>query len=506
MNGQVEGVPLGVASRPWLRLPALRRWNLDRAQTAILAGVLLLTLLVYLRCLGNGFVYDDRSEILENRYLAQWSFLWKSMIRDVWWFRHPHRLPQSAYYRPLQNIWLAINFHLFGLHPAGWHLLKILLHLCAVVLSFRVAQLLTRSVAAALLTALLFGLLPVHTEAVAWSVGPPQAAVLELAALSLFIQRSRTHWHGVVWPVLVFACAALSHESAVVFPLLIALYVFLFESPVGESVGSASPGESAPLPRRIGNALAWSAPFLCVALLYMGARLLVLGTNGLLGFVPGAVVMHGSRAIKIRGIKYSFGQILMTLPTVLLHYLELLIVPWFAGPEHDVKFVTTPGLTSFYVPAAVLGMLALVGYLAFGNRTRGKLYLFCAAWWLITLAPVLNFNSFQREADLVYIHDRFEYLPSLAFCLLLADCAVRFASTSAVRRRAATAVLTALTILYAGTLWRAEHFWHDNLTLFTRSVEEAPDSPSCRSMLALALLRQGNSEAAVQLLLNKSHH
>jgi len=79
----------------------------------------------------------------------------------------------------------------------------------------------------ALLSALLFALLPVNTESVVWSVGPPQAAVFELAAFCLFIERPKGNWRGLVWPVVLFAAAAFSHESAFIFPVLIAAYVLL---------------------------------------------------------------------------------------------------------------------------------------------------------------------------------------------------------------------------------------------------------------------------------------
>src|SRR5208283_5556467 len=106
----------------------------DRALrlTLMLDGVLLLTMLVYLRCLGNGFVFDDHEMIVINRYLGQWSFLWKSLVNDSWWFRDPLHLPQSSYYRPLQDIWLGIHYQLFGLVPGGWHATMIALHLAAV--------------------------------------------------------------------------------------------------------------------------------------------------------------------------------------------------------------------------------------------------------------------------------------------------------------------------------------------------------------------------------------
>jgi len=71
----------------------------------MIGGVLLLTALAYLRCLGDRFVLDDNDDIVANRYVAQWSFLWKSLVNGLWWFRDPAHLPQSSNYRPLQNIW-----------------------------------------------------------------------------------------------------------------------------------------------------------------------------------------------------------------------------------------------------------------------------------------------------------------------------------------------------------------------------------------------------------------
>ncbi|HUY28249.1 MAG TPA: hypothetical protein VMV27_12595, partial [Candidatus Binataceae bacterium] len=65
------------------------------------------TLLVYLRCFGNAFVYDDHEMIDLNPLIAQWSFLWKSFGHDLWWFRPNGKFPKSNYYRPLQDLWLG---------------------------------------------------------------------------------------------------------------------------------------------------------------------------------------------------------------------------------------------------------------------------------------------------------------------------------------------------------------------------------------------------------------
>ncbi len=154
---------------------------------------LLLTATVYLRCLGNEFVYDDHEMILINRFIGDWAMVWKSFVRDMWWFRNPLALPQSAYYRPLEDVWLGFNYHLFGFAPPGWHLALIAVHLAVVWLVFEVARDLSGYRWTPLLAATLFGLMPVHAQAVVWpsAISLPMSALFELAAFLCFIRGGR---------------------------------------------------------------------------------------------------------------------------------------------------------------------------------------------------------------------------------------------------------------------------------------------------------------------------
>ena len=90
------------------------------------------------------------------------------------------------------NVWFAASAWLFGANPAPWHLAKIVLHLVAVLLVFRVAQLITGDVTVALLSAGLFGLMPAQVEAVVWTsaIAEPLSTVFELGALVFLIQRN----------------------------------------------------------------------------------------------------------------------------------------------------------------------------------------------------------------------------------------------------------------------------------------------------------------------------
>lgn len=190
---------------------------------------------------------------------------------------------------------------------------------------------------------------------------------------------------------------------------------------------------------------------------------------------------------------HSLVQGLMTIPSYLICYIQLLIVPWFAGPGHDLKATVTASLHDFFIPLSILVLLVCLGYAALRHSSRCNLYLFCIIWWIITLSPVLlNLDQVIGEA-----HDRYEYLSSFGFCVLVSDWAVRFSRRDAFRKRLVVGLGTALTIVYVVTLWRVEPIWHDNITLYTHVVEAMPGSAHFRLALASELERDGQITAAL---------
>jgi len=446
---------------------ALGRWNLNAKQTTALAGVLLVTLVIYLRCLSNGFVSDDHVEILTNPFLGQWPLLWRSLVHDSLWFS----LGQSCYYRPLKNLWAAFNFHLFGLHPAGWHALKILLHLSVTLLSFRAAQLLTEDVTAGLVTALFFGLLPVHTEVVAWISATPEplAAVFELAALCCFIQRSWQSLWGYLLPLMFFAGALLSFEGAIVFPIVIAVYVFLFEA-------TAAPSPVIRAGNRLVTAFRRSAPFLVLALVYFAARTEIVGLSGF----PGAGMANVHQV--------AFLQVVVTLPSLILGYIEILVVPWMVGPVHHILWVNSFGSTHFYVTLAILIFIGVASYLVIWQSPRKQLDLFCAFWFLLSLLPMLNAIMTVNHSSLPQVvQDRYLYLPSFGVCLLFGDVISRAGRSYKTMRLLLAGLVTATTVLYATVIWNAQSFWHDSGAMLRREIELVPDSPIYHRNMALLI-------------------
>jgi hypothetical protein len=457
---------------------ATRVWNLEPRELAILAGILLATALIYMPSIRYGWVWDDTAQIVTKSQLQSWTGIGKSFIYDSWWFRDPDNLPQSAYYRPLQDVWYALNHIILGVHPARWHLEKIVLELVGVILCFRLAQLLTRNTTIALLAAAIFGLMPANVESVVWNsaIGEPLSTIFEMGAMCCFIKRKPAiGWsRGLIFALILYAGALLSHETAVLFWMVVAAYVFLIEE--------KRPGESARL----------AAPFMMLAMAYLLARMNALGTSffGRPNFVPLTIALGWEAPHPPRGLL----DIVLTAPVALLTYLEVLVLPGMAGPTHDVSWVTAASAAAL-VPAAVLLALALI-VLALIWRSRDRsLYLFCGAWSLIAIAPSMNLKALA-----VLVQDRILYAPSFGWALALAIAVVRLLAF-APRARAPVAGAMALWLAaYAITVVRVERYWHDDRTFFTSCVALAPHNAEYLRGLVDELNAKGDLTAAMDQL------
>jgi Flp pilus assembly protein TadD len=437
------------------------------------APAILITLIAYLRCVPNEFVYDDNEMITLNRFIGDFALVWKSFTHDSWWFRNPLILPQSAYYRPLQDVWLALNFHLFGFAPAGWHLAMIAVHLVAVGLVFAVARELSDSRWTPLLAATLFGVLPIHAQAIVWptAIPLPMSAVFELAGLLYFIRvhKAPTSRSPMIIAPIFYALALMSHESAVIFPAILVSYIILI----------------APFPERakwrqvISRVAIATFPFFLELAIYLAIRFWVLG------FISRPYVTN----------HMTIAETLLRMPSVVGTYALLLIAPWRAGPVHPIEVVESVTSREFFLPVIALLGLGASAVIGLWNDARRHLYLFCATWIFLSILPMLNLRTFSPIA---MVEDRYLYFASVAWCIAISEAIVSFATSAAWSRFPAAIGATALAAVCAGILFHVESFWHDEIALFSTCVEASPRSHLCHDRLGLAFKSRGQLDAAEQ--------
>ncbi len=450
-------------------------------ETVILWCVLAVTSAVYLS-LDNGFILDDVAMIVQNPDIHSWSFLWKGFTRNEFWYTDAAFLQSYQFrnYRPLLLVFYWIDYHLFGLNPLPWHASVLAIQLLVVWMVFKISRRLAGDSATAILAASMFALTPLHVAAVVWMAGSGYVLASAFLLSSFYLIMSRgagtaRNWAGAI---VLYACALLSHESAVALPGLVACYAFFYYGDEPEA-GKTVESNRVSLWMRARRAVIWQAPFAVVLLLYMVTRRLVLGF-----FVSNPYY----------NVNFlTPAQNVFTIPKVLAKYLIDLAMPWLTLPNHRAMPVSSPLSAAFWLPLAVVALVT-AAFLSFAMRSRRhRLYLFCGGWIGITLAPMMLLHSMPH-----LIQDYYLYLPSVGWYLLVGDLIVVVAQRNALAKQLAFGGATALLVVYAVALWKVEWYWHDDVAAATAYVDSFPESVGWHLTLATYLDKAGDMDRAEQ--------
>ena len=450
------GSAVGQAAKPSSVKQERREKGRERARARkterlIIAGVLLISALAFVNSLDGEFVYDDRFQVLNNPTINSLGNIPRMFTQSVWQFMNStSQLPVGAYYRPIFNIALIVNHQLFGPSVFGWHLVSLLLHLSVVFMVYVLGRQWSLPGESAAAAALLFGLHPAHCESVAWVSGVPDplAAVFVLSSLILYERNCRgalSRWSTLAVCAGLALLAMLCKEVAIVFPIFIALREWQDRS------------DQETLRARLSRVFRRTLPFFAAAVVYMGLRYAVLG------FISKAEP-------KTAGV--TGAQVLLTIPSVLLSYARLLFVPYPLAITYPSGYVASASDPRFWAAAlAIVVIVAGAWWLVRSSAAGRKALLFL----ILFLLPVLNLKAFNPQESL--IHDRYLYLPSVGFCILivmgLAWLSAKFSTPQSVFRTATALVAGVLLLL----TFHQNQSWQNDLVMARGALTLNPHSP-----------------------------
>lgn len=450
-----------------------------------LVFVLGLTALTYAGTLRFDFVSDDNLQIADNPFIKSWSNVPHFFLTSVW----AHLLPQSphSYYRPIYLLWNLVNYSLFRLNPEGWHAAAVLLHVGVTALVYLlVRRLVPARPALAWLTALVFGIHPIHHEVVAWISGATESlyAAFFLGAFLAYC-RSRSG-QRIAWMSLsgaLYGLAMFSKETAIILPALVFVHAWLAGAPEG-SAGHAEPASAAEPPRaisRFAQATGTALLYLPVAALYLVMRFRVLTAFGYIR------------------VPLSAGVLLLTWPSVLLFYLRHWLLPFGYSAYYDFAYYRSLDPAGVNLPAIVLAGFVAALWLA-RNRLGSRETAYAAAWMLLPLLPALDLGIFPLHE---LAHDRYFYVPSIGAALLVALLLEPIGKSGALlwgqRRSLVTAALLLAAVLSFSAAMAANQ-WANDLSLLTRALQTAPQNFSVRNDLSAEWIREGKFDQAKALL------
>ena len=194
-----------------------------RGRFLIVAFVLMVTAGVYLNSLGHDFVWDDHRHISNNPQINN-SAIWIESFTDF--TRAGNFEQQVLTYRPGMLLSFALDFMIWGLNPLGFHLTNILLHTATTFLVIQLLLIITGSFRISLLAGAIFGVHPIHIEAVSWISGRTDILSCLFAVSSiLFSLKSlslsgRWKWLNRVGAWGCFVLALLVKETVIILPML----------------------------------------------------------------------------------------------------------------------------------------------------------------------------------------------------------------------------------------------------------------------------------------------
>ena len=456
-------------------------WSITALEASFLLAA---TLLVYWPSYRAGFIWDDDAMIIDNPLIkADWDGL-----RDIWFSTKFHD------YVPLTLTSFWLEWRLWGMEKAGYHMLNVLLHALNVLLLWRV--LLRLRVTGAWLAALLFAVHPVCVASVTWVAERKNTLSMAFFLLSLLsflrfdeLTNQHTSTRNPRRATLRFPSSILHRPSSLYCVSLAAFLLALCSKP-----------SVVMLPIVLLLCLWWlhgnpsrrdvvrAVPFFLLA--------------GAFGLKTIAMTHHHGPG----------GSVQLVTDSLLVRSLGATWAVWFYISKdlwplnltmHYPRWNVDPTALLSYLPGAVLLGLLLLFWGC--RRNWGRAYLFGFGYFLVALSPALGvlnmaYLTLSRVAD----HLQYLALPGLialsvaGLCQAMHHAPLTRQPLSFIRH---LAYILLLLLPLSALTWQRERIVGNPEALWRDNIAKNPNSWPARNNLGRILAERGDyQEAEMQCL------
>ena len=419
--------------------------------------LVVLTVVAYAPALRAAFVWDDDLYITNNPVLRSLPGLFSAWVPGV--------TPQ---YYPLVFSTFWIEYHIWGLNPAAYHVVNVLIHLANAFLVWRLAR--NLRIPGAYAIALVFALHPMQTESVIWVTERKNVLSLffYLLAADAFLRfdalrssdpgetdTSRQRWIAYTVAMLAFVASLLSKSVTASLPVAL-LLMMMWRG------GALSLGRLGPL-----------VPMLIIGL---GAGL---HTAYLERLHVGAT-----------GPDFDFSLVerFLIAARAFLFYPTKLAVPWplmFTYPRWK------PDVADPYAWLALLVCIGVLGGMVIAWRRGARGVCLALLFYAVTIFPALGFSNFY-PMRFSFVADHFVYHASLGlFALVVGGFTVWLKDRAAFR-----ALLAVVLVAYLFLTFTQGSMYADQLTLWERTLALNPDAFMAHNNLAALLIGRGDFKAS----------
>lgn len=399
-----------------------------------------ITAICFFPMLSNGFTnWDDEFYVIKNELLRgpDWQGIFS---REV-----------VGNYHPITILTLAINYKLTGLDASSYLYFNYFLHLINTMLVFKfIYEISNKKVKVAFLTALVFGIHPMHVESVSWISERKDVLYTFFFLLSLikywqYLQSGKkiNYWACFLF----FLLSLLSKPAAIVLPLVLLLLDYWKNASINRKV------------------IIEKIPLLLFSILFAIITLKIQSTT--------AVVKLESYPLWSRPLLASYS---------IMVYIFRFFIPYPLSAFHP--FPKTESLPWPYIlsPFLIIGLFIFVWY-----KRRNRLIVFGSLFFLINLLLVSHIVSIGSSV----ISERYTYVPYIGIAFIVSMW------LSQMRGQLYWLVVSLITIVFGYMTIMRIPIWKDSNTLWTNVINRYPNAPLPRTNRANYNITLANDPAHV---------
>ena len=428
------------------------------------ALIIVVALLAYLPSINGGFVWDDDLLLTNNQLIKSpdglYRFWCSTEAKDYW---------------PATNTTFWIEWRLWEMNPAGYHVSNLILHIVEALLIWIILRKL--SIPGAFLAAIIFVVHPVNVESVAWIAQRKNTMAMLFFLLSIlcYLNDFKTSRRVKAHSSRHTPCADTAHG---VCGLLMERWYWL--SLAAFILAMLSKGSVAILPVLLLGIIWWlrpltrwdfvrTIPFFLVAMVLSGVNVWF--------------QTHGTgEVIRIA----SFAQRLLGAGGAVWFYLYEALLPVDLAPIYP-QWNIQAGNLLWWLPllAAIVVTLVLWRY----RKGRGRPLVLAWGIFCVALAPVMGFTDvlFMRYS---LVADRYQHIAIISVIALVAAGWSRWHQQVRYGEHWKAKIVAAVAIVALAFLsWQQNGHYSDEISLYQATLEKTPNSWIAHYTLGFALVR-----------------
>lgn len=409
---------------------------------------------------SNDFVhYDDDKYITDNEYVQKGLNLESIKWAFTTWYQ--------GNWHPLTWISHIIDVSVFGVKPAGHHLVSVGFHIASVILLFLMLKKMTGAVWPSAFVAAIFGLHPLGVESVAWAAERKNVLSNFFAFLMIWAYlwyAQKPGWRRYIMVAIFFAAGLLSKSMLVTLPFVLILLDYW---PIGRFGGLK------------GRRWFWRAIVDKLPLLAISAAFCVVTYLAQLNAGATTDIVSMPLGLQAKNIIVSY-----------IRYIGKLFYPTSLAVLYPLD---ANGYPLWKVAGCFVLLLALTTAVII-ERHRHRFLLTGWFWYLGTLVPVIGLVQVGTQS----MADRYMYLPGIGVYIIVAwlagDAIARLRLPKIVPATASAVVLVVLLLITRVQIG----YWKDSESLFRHTLDVTTNNYVIYSDYGQVLASKGRFDEGIE--------